>query len=39
MQTNQSEVEDSFQLVSDWNKFVRKNLNKSKAITLLGSLL
>ena len=39
MQRNQSEVEGSFQLVSDWNKFVPKNVNKSKVITLLGSLL
>ena len=31
---NQSEVEDSFQLASDWIKSVRKNVN-----TLLGSLL
>ena len=36
---NQSEVEDSFQLASDWIKSVRKNVNKSKAVTGLGSLL
>ena len=35
---NQSEVEDSFQLASDWIKSARKNVNKSKAVTLLGSL-
>ena len=33
---NQSEVEDSFQLASDWMKSVRKNVNKSKADTLSG---
>jgi len=33
---NQSEVEDSFQLASDWIKSVRKNVNKSKAFTRLG---
>ena len=33
---NQSEVEDRFQLASDWIKSVRKNLNKSKAGALLG---
>ena len=27
---NQSEVEDSFQLASDWIKSARKNVNKSK---------
>ena len=36
---NQSEREDSFQLASDWTESVRKNVNKSKAVTLLGSLL
>ena len=36
---NQSEVEDSFQLASDWIKSVRKNVNQSKAVTGLGSLL
>ena len=36
---NQSEVEDSFQLASDWIKSIRKNVNKSKSVTLLGSLL
>ena len=36
---NQSEVEDSFQLSSDWIKSAQKNVNKSKAVTLLGSLL
>ena len=36
---NQSEVEDSFLLASDWIKSVRKNVNKSKAVTLLDSLL
>ena len=33
---NQSDVEDSFQLASDWIKSARKNVNKSKAVTLLG---
>ena len=28
---NQSEVEESFQLASDWIKFAQKNVNKSKA--------
>ena len=36
---NQSEVEDSFQLASDWIKSARKNANKLKEVTLLGSLL
>ena len=37
---NQSEVEDSFQLASDWIKSARKNVNKLKAVTLfLGSFL
>ena len=37
---NQSEVEDSFQLASDWIKSARKNVNKLKAVTLfLGFLL
>ena len=36
---NQSEVEDGFQLASDWINSARKNVNKSKAVTLLGSLL
>ena len=38
---NQSEVEDSFQLASDWiiNLHERINANKSKAVTLLGFLL
>ena len=36
---NQSQVEDSFQLASDWIKSVQKNVKKSKAITLLGPLL
>ena len=36
---NQSEVEYSFQLASDWIKSAWKNVNKSKAVTLLGSLL
>ena len=35
----QSEVENSFQLASDWIKSARKNVNKSKAVTLLRSLL
>ena len=35
----QSEVEDSFQLASDWIKSVQKNVNKSKGVTLEGSLL
>ena len=30
----QSEVEDSFKLTSDWIKSARKNVNKSKAVTL-----
>ena len=34
-----TEVENSFQLVSDWIKAVRKNENKWKAVTLLVSLL
>ena len=34
---NQSEVEDSFQLSSDWIKSARKNVNKSKAVTLLAA--
>ena len=33
---NQSEVEDSFQLVSDWIKSARNNVNESKAVTLLA---
>ena len=33
-------VEDSFQLASDWIKSARrKNVNKLKEVTLLGSLL
>ena len=36
---NQSEVEDSFQLASDWIKSLQRNVNKSKAVTLLGPLL
>ena len=39
---NQSEVEDSFdsfQLASDWIKSAWNNVNKLKAVTLLGSLL
>ena len=36
---NQSKVEDSFQLTSDWIKSVRKNVNKSKAVSFFGSLL
>ena len=35
---NQSEVEDSFQLASDWITSARKNVNYL-AVTLLGSLL
>ena len=35
----QSEVEDSFQLASDWIKSVQKNVTKSKVVTLEGSLL
>ena len=30
---NQSKVEDSFQLASDWIKSVRKNVNKWRAVT------
>ena len=33
---NQSEVEYSFQLASDWIKSVQTNVNKSKAVTVLG---
>ena len=33
---SQSEVEDSFQLASDWIKSVQKNVDKSKAVTLLA---
>ena len=36
---NQSEVEDSFQLASDWIKSAWKNVNKPKPVTLLGSFL
>ena len=36
---NQSEVEDSFQLASDWINTARNNGNKSKAVKLWGSLL
>ena len=36
---NQSEVEDSFQLASDWIKSVQKNVNISKAVIPLGPLL
>ena len=32
---NQSEVEDSFQLASDWIESAQKNVNKSKAVSLL----
>ena len=32
---NQSEVEDSFQPASDWIKSARKDVNKSKAVSLL----
>ena len=32
---NQSEVEDSFQLASDRIKSAQKNVNKSKAVSLL----
>ena len=35
---NQSEVEDSFQLASDWIKSVQENVTKSTAVTFLGSL-
>ena len=34
MDIKQSEVEDSFQLASDWTKSARENVNKSKAVTL-----
>ena len=37
--TAQSEVERSLQLASDWLNSVQKNVNKSKAVPLLGSLL
>ena len=36
---NQSEVEDSSHLASDWIKSAQKNVNKLKAVTLLVSLL
>ena len=36
---NQSEVEESFELASYWIKSVRKNVNKTKAVTSLGTLL
>ena len=36
---NQSELDESFQLASDWIESLRKSGNKSKAVTLLGSLL
>ena len=36
---NQSEFEDSVQLASHWIKSVRENVKKSKAVTLLVSLL
>ena len=32
---NQSEVEDSFQLASDWTKSAQKDVNKPKAVSLL----
>ena len=32
---NQSEVEDSFQLASDWIESAQKNVNKSKVVSLL----
>ena len=35
---NQSEVENSFQPASDWIRSARKNVNKLKAVSLLGSL-
>ena len=35
----QSKVEDSFQLAYDWIKSVQRNVNKSKVVTILGSLL
>ena len=34
----QSKVGDNFQLTSDWIKSSQNNVNKLKAITLLGSL-
>ena len=36
---NQSEVEESFELASYWIKSVRKNVNKTKAVTPLDTLL
>ena len=36
---NQSEVEESFELAPYWIKSVRKNVNKTKAVTPLGTLL
>ena len=36
---NQSEVEDSFQLASDWIKSAWKNVNKPKPVTRLGFFL
>ena len=35
---NQSQVENSFQPASDWIRSARKNVNKLKAVSLLGSL-
>ena len=35
---NQSEVEDGFQLASDWIKSVQKNVNKSKSGQTFGLL-
>ena len=37
--TNQKSKIVEVQLASDWIKSVRKNVNKSKVVTLLGSLL
>ena len=36
---NQSEVKESFELASYWIKSVRKNVNKTKAVTPLSTLL
>ena len=38
-QINQSEIEDSIQLASDWIKSAQKDVNKLIAVTLLPSLL
>ena len=37
--TNQKSKTVEVQLASDWIKSVRKNVNKQKVVTILGSLL